>query len=570
MTALRVAAFELRRQLRGHVFWVVFAVSSVMVLGSVSMDELRVGLSDQGLRNGASAVVRTHLVWSLFFMFTAATFVSDAALRDHVSGFAPIVAATPARRTDLLLGRFAGAFAAVVLCFLSVPAALAMGSHAPWVEPSTVGPFRPWAYLFAFALALPNLFLMSAAFFVLASSTRSLAAAMLGAVGLLVLYGLGGEAGGGSPAALFEPFGFAAYARATEGWTSAMRDVRVPAVADALLVNRLIWTGVGGALLIMVLLVRPRAARARVAPVAVPDEPALAGHDFVAAPRFTRVTALAQFTARTRFEFRQIVRSPVLAVLLLLGIANAGAALWAADTSSVDATVRTLLNAFRLLPTVVALFFAGELVWNERERRVHAIVGTSPMADFAYLLPKLLALAVILAMLAAAGAAAALTAQAVRGQGADMGALLRLYVVPAIYDWSLVATLALFFQALAPNKLAGWGYMVLYLIASLALQRMGYDDPLYRYGRYPGWPLPEAISGAEGVKLYKIYWGALAIMLTVLAFGLVGRGESDLLRARLAQMPARLRGTARVVGVAASAAFVMLLFVLSAAWRRSP
>lgn len=568
MTVLRVAAFEMRRQLRGHVFWVVFTVSSIMVLGSVSVGELRVGLTDNDnlLRNGASAIVRTHLVWSLFFMFTAAAFVSEAALRDHASGFAPIVAATPARRTDLLLGRFAGAFAAVVLCFLSVPAALAIGSHAPWVEPGTIGPFQGRAYLFAFlALALPNLFLMSVAFFALASATRSLAAAMLGAVALLVLYGLGSEAGGGSPAALFEPFGFAAYAQATEGWTPAMRDVRVPALAEVLLINRLVWTGVGGALVAMTLSTRPRAARTRAAPEVAPHKPVPAGSQFVATPRFTHVTALIQFTARTRFEFRQIVRSPVLAVLLLLGVANAGAALRAADTSSVDATVRTLLDAFRLLPTVVALFFAGELVWNERDRRVHALVGTSPMPDFAYLLPKLLALALILAALATAGAAAALIAQAVRGQEPDMGALLRLYVVPAIYDWSLVAALALFFQALAPNKLAGWGYMVLYLIASLALQRMGYDDPLYRYGRYPGWPLPEAISGAEGASLYRAYWGALAVVLTVLAFGLVGRGESDPLRVRLAQLPARLHGTVRAVGAAASAAFVMLLFVLSTA-----
>ena len=49
----RIAAFELRQQLRGHVFWVVTAISLAMVLGSVGVDALRVGVHPAGLRNGA-------------------------------------------------------------------------------------------------------------------------------------------------------------------------------------------------------------------------------------------------------------------------------------------------------------------------------------------------------------------------------------------------------------------------------------------------------------------------------------------------------------------------------------
>ena len=73
---LRIASFELRQQLGGHVFWVVAAISIGMVLGSISVDALRVGVSVDGLRNGAEAVVQTHLVWTLFFMFTTAAFGS--------------------------------------------------------------------------------------------------------------------------------------------------------------------------------------------------------------------------------------------------------------------------------------------------------------------------------------------------------------------------------------------------------------------------------------------------------------------------------------------------------------
>ena len=53
----RLAWHELRQQLGGRVFWIVFAVSVLMVAGAMAMDELRVGLSDEGARTGAAAIV---------------------------------------------------------------------------------------------------------------------------------------------------------------------------------------------------------------------------------------------------------------------------------------------------------------------------------------------------------------------------------------------------------------------------------------------------------------------------------------------------------------------------------
>jgi hypothetical protein len=80
---LRIAAFELRQQLRSHVFWIVFAISLLMVVGALSNEQLRVGI---GAERGGALVIRTHLIWSLFYMFTAAAFVADAVLRDDATG----------------------------------------------------------------------------------------------------------------------------------------------------------------------------------------------------------------------------------------------------------------------------------------------------------------------------------------------------------------------------------------------------------------------------------------------------------------------------------------------------
>ena len=543
-TVIRVARYELRRQLRSHVFWVVFAISAVMVLGSLWVDELRVGLPAEGLRNGAAAIVRTHFVWSLFFLFATAAFAADAALRDEIAGFASIVAATPTPGAHLRLGRTLGAAATSIACFASVPSALAAGSLAPWLAPESIGAFRAAAYAFAVAVvALPNLLLSSALFYALASATRSLAAGMLGAVGLLVLYGLGNE--GGELPALLEPFGILAYNQAVEGWSGAMREAFVPPVAGPLLANRLLWLGLTGLAVAAAVRIPPRAAPV-VARAAVTEPQQSPAQATIPTRRFAKGAAIAQFAARTRLEVRQVIASPIFLVLMLLGLCNAAAALWAASDPATGGAatprmIEALARAFRLLPTVVALFFAGELIWNERERGIHALVGATPIPDAAYLLPKLLAVVTVLASLAATSTAAALVVQVARGTPAEPGLYLLEWMLPAAYDWMLVAVLAVFFQAVAPAKVAGWGLMVLYLIASLALQRLGYDDPIYRYGRYPGWPSP---AGAEGAGLYRTYWGAAAIVLAVIAFALVGRGAEDGVAARIRRLPARLRGTA--------------------------
>ena len=568
---LAVAGFEFRQQLRSHVFWVVFAISALMVFGSVSVDELRVGLTDAGWRNGGQAVARTYLVWSLFYMFTTAALVADAVLRDDLSGFGPIIRATPVSRTRYRLGRFLGALAAVLACFLSVPVALVAGVHAPWVDPASVGPTDWFGLLFGLlVLGLPNLVVSAGLGFGLATTTGSMMGAFLGAVTMLVAYGLGSAAPATGAAALLEPFGFAAYGRAVAAWTSAERDTAVPWLDGILLANRALWLMLASAAVAWVCLrlePRPRA-DAWQENGSEPDASARrAGHGTPVLPRFGARTLLAQLAARTRLEVSQLVLTPAFGVLLLLGFINAAGALWRvgdprAGPATTAALVIALAGAFQVVPIVVAGFFAGELMWNERERRVHDLVGATPLTGVALVLPKLLALAATLFMLACVAAATAAAIQLARhGAPVDLVGYVSWYVLPAWFDWLLFAVLALFLQVASAGKLAGWGWTVLYLIVALTLQKLGAVDPRYRYGLYPGWPLPGALSGAADVGLYRLYWGAAATLLGVAACCLERRGSPASTGSRLRGLLTALRGITGLIAAAAALTFVVL-----AAW----
>lgn len=517
MTA-RLAWLELRQQVSGRIFWIVFAVSVLMVIGGMAVDELRVGMVDEGARIGAAAIARTHLIWSLFFLFTAAAFVGEATLRDQITGFAGLVRATPVSRGSYALGRFMGAFGAVVLCFVSVPLAMMAGGVALGVGAGLMG-----NHLFAFAiLALPNLILASALFFTLAGATRSMTGCLLGAAGLLTLYGLAGESGGAVPA-MIEPFGFAAISAATKGWSLAQRDAAMPRLAGELLANRVLWLAIAAALVWIGtwLAVQQghnskRRAAGDIGPSDSPRPPVKRRSTPVSRQAGSQLPLIAtQIVVRTAFEVRRIIATPAFAALFIMGLATAVAV--AARTDATPATIAALTTSFRLVPVVVALFFAGELFWGEREHKVEAIVTTTPVSGAILVLAKFLALALVLFVLAAASAGASLATEVAMGRPPAPDSYLMWYVLPQTHGWLLLGALAIFLQSFAPNKLAGWGYMVFYLIGSLALNQLGWQDPHYRYGGYPGAPLPPALSGARGVGWYWLGWGTMAAGMIAVA-----------------------------------------------------
>jgi hypothetical protein len=77
--------------------------------------------------------------------------------------------------------------------------------------------------------------------------------------------------------------------------------------------------------------------------------------------------------------------------------------------------------------------------------------------------------------------------------------------------------LAWFLQVLSPSKFAGWGYFVLFLIGTLALDQAGMTNPAFHYGRYPGAPLPPSLIGDDRAASYRAAWGVIALLMLAVA-----------------------------------------------------
>lgn len=573
-----IARFESRYLLRNPLLWLTAAATFALFFAGMSVDGFDLGNEGGLLKNAAYATLRSYAVVSVFFMFVTTSFVANAVLRDDETGFGPIIRSTGITRFEYVMGRFLGAFAIAALCMLAVPLAALLGSVMPWAPSAQIGPNRLVDHLYGyFLVALPNLFIHAALFFALATITRSMMAAYLGVISFVAGFFMLRDAFSGQPElqtaiAVAEPFAGRALSDAVRYWTVAERNVMLPELTGALLYNRLLWVGIAGLCLAFVCAAyrfagqgMSRRERKRLKLAQPPSAEAGRAVEATAlpAPEHGRRALRALLWMRTRFEVRQVFLSPAFAVLMAWGLYTTVFALLMRDDPGRPTypTTLTLIphikDAFAVMLLVVATFYAGELVWRERDRRVHEIVDATPLPSWAYVVPKTLAMALVLMAVVLTNVAASVLFQLSAGfTEVELGKYLLWYVLPATWGMLLLAALAVFVQALSPHKTIGWAVMVVFLLWQQL--NTAIDHNLLNYGSTPGMPLSD-MNGAgsfwRGAWTVRLYWGAFAVLLLVAAHLLWRRGTEIRLRPRLAAARRRLTGAAGWVAGAALVAF---------------
>ncbi|WP_284619080.1 ABC transporter permease/M1 family aminopeptidase [Aquabacterium humicola] len=571
-----IAAFEWRYQLKSPVFWVGCLIFFLLTFGATTIEQIQIGSRGNVNVNAPYAILQTLAVMSLFAVFVTVAMVANVVIRDDETGFAPILRSTSVSKGAYLGGRFVGASAAAFLVLCTIPLAIALGTLMPWLDAEKIGPWR-WAdYLWPlFVFALPTLLITAAAFFALATATRSMMWTYVGTVGLLVLYFVTSvllrDPRHDAVAALVDPFGMSVLRITTRYWTAAERNSQLPALAGLLLANRVLWTGIALALFALAYrLFRFEGRTQRSVTAAAADDDASTaarlarladaqrGPVALPSPRSDGATRRAQAWALARFDMAFVFRSPAFFVLLAIGLLNAGASLWfdgelygSPSWPVTRLMVQALNNAYTIMPVIIAIYYGGELVWRDRERRMHEIVDATAAPDWAHLVPKIIAIALVLLATAAVGALAGIVVQTIKGfHRYQLDAYVLWFVLPTAIGALQLAVLSVFVQVLVPQKFLGWGAMLVFLVASISLGNAGFEHVLYNYGATTPVPLSDMNGLGRfwiGAAWTQVYWSAFALVLTVFAYALWRRGATIALRPRLAQLTRRLRGRALIV-----------------------
>jgi ABC-2 type transport system permease protein len=566
---LTIASFEVRQRLRRistYLYFLIFFALSVlftcMAGGAIPGAGVEFGTGGKIWLNSPYALnVITMYITFLGIVVTGAI-AGQATYQDTDSHITDLFYTAPITKFDYLGGRFLGALAVQILIFSSVGIGAYVGMRLPWLDQTRLGPNNALAYLQPYlTLVLPNLVLTSAIFFGLAASWRKMLPVYVSSVLLLIGYftaaQLSTNLSVNTITALADPFGASAVDRLTQYWSPFQRNTQLIPLSGILLLNRVLWLGVG-AIVLTITYVRfslsypsQRVRRQRAATDTDADMPVFSAHALpIAHPVFSSGASWGKFFSLIRIQFTETVKNVFFLVLLLAGglfaILAANQLLNPFSSRTYPVTYQMLEGAtggLFVFALAIITFYAGELVWRERDAGLNQIVDAFPVERWVLFSSKLTALLLVQIILVLVIMAAGIIVQLAHGYHRfELGLYFTDLFGIRLFQYWVICVLAFFIHTLVNQKYLGHFVMVLYFVSTLALPGMGLQHFLYRFGQSPPYTYSDMNGyGPFAVALFwfHLYWGVAAIALAIITNTLWVRGTEQNLRARLEVVASR-------------------------------
>lgn len=583
-----VGRFEFLHQARHVRTWLYFAVlfAVAYLLTRNAIGDARNGAA---LANSPSVIALVTVICNVLWLLMAAGVAGEAAARDAETRTAPLIFTTPVGKASYLGGRYLAALALNALILLMTPAGMLLALLVPRVEPEVLGPFRPDVYLSTYLLiALPTACAATAVQFSLAALCRR---SVVGYLGAVLLGGVGFAAGAAANllhlrmlGELLDPTRAFLVGLVTKSWTPVEKNTRLVALESPVLASAVLWIGIA----LVVLVVTHR--RFRFDHSSTRDRRGLLRDDALTAkpsargmlssrqfpqPTFGWTSHALQTLAIARMSFRAIATGAagfvlLAPIVLLVGLLmpeflNLGGVWLVPRTAQVvdllTAPIASVPQFPGLLIPLLIIYYAGELVWRERDAGLNEMVDATPTPEWVLFLGKFLGLSLVLVVWMALLATAGVLGQARMGYfDFELGLYLRTLFGLQLVECLLFALLVFAVHAVVNQKQIG------YLTAVLAYGFLAFapelriEHRLLIYGSDPGWTYTDIrhFGASLGPWLwFKAYWAAWALLLAVAATLLWMRSAERNVWARL--RAARDRFTRPATAVAATAVALVVL-----------
>jgi ABC-type transport system involved in multi-copper enzyme maturation permease subunit len=579
---LTIALFELRNRLRLLSTWVYFALFAILAglfvaaAGGMFLDFHVVLGAGRVKVNSPFAIASTYSFFAIVGISVISAIMGRAVQQDFEHRTHALLFSTPLSRRAYLGGRYLGAAATVALVFLSVGLGMWITTYLPGMDAERIGPNRVAAYLIPYlTILVPDILIIGGVFFALAAVSRRMLPVYVGSVvvllGWLASAQLMKDLQNQNLAALIDPFGMRALISLVRYWSVAQRDAQLIPLSGVLLWNRVLWCCVAGA----IWLLAARAFSFR-EPVEMRErKPGPATRATARVLRLPHIQAMPRswsaqaglLASMTWMYFREIVTNVYFGVLIFAALGTLVVTsssvfdIYGTTTWPVTALMLDLDNGlYAIFILALITFYAGELVWREREDRIDQIVDTTQLPVGTSMASKVLALALVPVVSQLLLIGFCVCWQMAHGYWHfQPGLYAHTFLGITLIDYWQLVILAFAVQSVVNHKYIGHLIMVLYYLFINFAPSLGFEELLYRFGE----SLLQPYSDMNGfgaalwrTRVLQAYWSSAAVLLLVLAYLMWPRGTSLDWRTRLAT--ARARVTPWVIGwaVAGGSAFI--------------
>lgn len=590
--------FEMKFRLKSLSTYVYFALWFLLAFCCVAAEDFGFAGNGKVLLNGPYTNTVEFAFLTLYGSIIIAAIFGTAVLRDFQRDTYQLLFTKPIKKLAYLGGRWLGSFVTCLLCFSGLVFGQLAGTLAPWADHTRIAPGHLWWYVQPFlTFVVVQIFFLGSLFFTISALTRKLFVVYVQGIALLVVYFvmLGIFVTNRSLehfwSGIFDPIGYLMIVSVTRYWTVAEQNWLLlswspHAARGVLLINRLLWSGVGllslGALFrffpMSVEVLTARSQGKRAAKARQEDEALAAPSRSLVVPMLPRVrkvfgagTTWKQVLSLTRLRINNIVRelpfwmmtSLVAAFSLIFGH-FAGRV---ADRNVYPVTM-LMLGSVEGLPLLIlyaiATFYTGELVWRELDTRFAGIHDALPVKETPDWLSRFFAICFVEFVLTTVVGLCGMIMQMASGyfrlEPLQYGQELYLVVLPQIIAFVF---LAFFFQTMFSNKFVGHGFVIGIFVLQPILFRFGLENTLL----LPGWTPPYTYSDMNRYGYFvqpllwsTVYWTSVFALGGVISIAFARRGAEAGWRARWYQARRLAPSLAGVCAV------LVLIIAGSGAW----
>jgi ABC-2 type transport system permease protein len=590
--------FELKFRLKSLSTYVYFVLWFTLSFFAIAAEDFINTGNGKQLLNGPFSTTILYSLFTLFGTIVIAAIFGTSILRDFQRDTYQLIFTKPISKFAYLGGRWAGCFAACVFAFSGMVFGEALGTLAPWADHTRIAGGHLWWYVQPFlSIVVVQIFFLGSLFFLVAALSRKIFIVYVQGVAVLVVYFTLSAVFATTRSlehfwsGILDPIGLQMADVIARYWTVAEKNSQLfswslHSANGIFLYNRLLWLSVGLLALAAVYRFFPmsvetltaasqgrRAARAK-----QQDATEIRPRRSLVAAQLPAVTQTygaqaqwQQLISLTRLRTSNIIRELPFWILLVLiaffALINGyfagkrgGANVWPVTFLMLQAVEGIAV----LLLYIVATFYAGELVWRERDTRFAGIHDALPMRETIDWLSKFLALGFVeLALVTVIGLCGIIMQTALGFYHYELLQYIQelyLVVFPGVLG---IMLLAFFLQTILSNKFIGHGLIAIVFIGSVVLFNFGIENSLV----LPGYTPPYTYSDMNGYGHFvqallwgTIYWTAVFAVLAVISIALSRRGAEDNWQSR------RRDALTRMPGLAPAAALFLLIAIGSGGW----
>jgi ABC-type transport system involved in multi-copper enzyme maturation permease subunit len=583
MKMLEVLRFELGYQARRPWTWVyvVAALLMSLVMTHARVDEAQ---SSGVFVNAPYVIMMLTLVGSGMALLASAAFAGDAGARDPESRIAPLVYTSPVDEKSYVAGRFIAAFLLNLVVLTAFQVAMLGAMFVYEYPPELAAPITITTYLSAFILfAVPNALLATAFLFLLSLLTRRALSSYLGGVLLLfvsifVWAVVAGMMGYWGLARIIDPFGMSVVSAISKTTTAPQKNVFDMWTSSSLLLNRAVWLSISAIILAVAhLRFRFETAGTRAWRRSATELPASVGAGERSAPIVVPevkrsapfAIALQQFLAVATQSFREIaiswgglvlvVLSAITAALGPKAMSHFGVPILTTTEQMIDWIGHPGEIIWFIVP-ILSVFYAGELVWRDRDTRLSEIADAAPVPEWIQLLGKFVGLALLLVAYQVMLIVACMIIQLETGYtNLEPALYVKAVLGLSLTEHLLFAGLAFALHVVINQKYVAYLAIIAVYWVMAAAPSLGIENHLFVFDSSPDWTYSDMSGFGPSLipwMWFKAYWAGWVVLLLVLASLLWVRGKEQGVKARVRALRSRLTMRSASIAVAALAVII--------------